>query len=94
MLGWLVARGIDPHIPLWDQSALATEGKFTRADFAYDKERDLYICPGGKELKTSGTVHDGSTIKYIAKRSDCAFCPLKPRCTRYWLLCRHRRQRR
>jgi len=81
MLGWLVARDIDPHIPVWDRSAVAPEGKFTRADFAYDKERDLYICPGGKKLKTSGTVHDGTTIKYIAKRSDCASCPLKPQCT-------------
>ncbi len=81
MLGWLVARDIDPHIPVWDRSAVAPEGKFTRADFAYDKERDLYICPGGKKLKTSGTVHDGATIKYIAKRSDCASCPLKPQCT-------------
>jgi transposase len=81
MLGWLVGRDIDPHIPVWDQSAVAPEGKFTRAQFAYDKERDLYICPGGKKLKTSGTVHDGATIKYIAKRSDCASCPLKPQCT-------------
>ena len=81
MLGWLVARDIDPHIPVWDRSAVAPQGKFTRADFAYDEERDLYICPGGKELKTSGTVHDGTTIKYIAKRSDCASCPLKPECT-------------
>ncbi len=45
------------------------------------KARNLYICPGGKELKTSGSVHDGSTIKYIAKRSDCAICPLKPQGT-------------
>jgi transposase len=81
MLGWLVAHGIDPHIPVWDRSAMAPDGKFPRAEFAYDKECDLYICPGGKKLKTSGTVHDGATIKYIAKRSDCASCPLKPQCT-------------
>jgi hypothetical protein len=66
MLGWLVERGIDPHIPVWDQSEVSANGKFPRADFAYDHERDLYICPGGRELKTSGTVHDGTTIKYIA----------------------------
>ena len=64
MLGWLVDRDIDPHVPVWDQSEVTAEGKFTRADFAYEKDRDLYICPGGKELKTSGTVHDGTTIKY------------------------------
>jgi transposase len=81
MLGWLVDRDIDPHIPVWDQSTVAPDGKFTRADFVYDKARDLYTCPGGRELKTSGTAHDGTTIKYIAKRSDCTACPLKPRCT-------------
>jgi transposase len=81
MLGWLVERGIDPHIPVWDQSEVAAEGKFTRANFTYDKEHDRYICPGGKELRTSGTAHDGTTLKYIARRSDCGHCPLKPRCT-------------
>ncbi len=72
MLGWLVERDIDPAAP---------DGKFTRDDFTYDRKRDLYICPAGKELKTSGTVVDGTAIKYIAKRSDCARCPLKSRCT-------------
>ena len=81
MLGWLVERDIDPHIPVWDQSEVAAQGKFVRADFTYDKDHDVYICPGGKALKTSGTVLDGTTRKYIAKRSDCARCPLKPRCT-------------
>ena len=81
MLGWLVANDIEPHIPAWDQTEVAAKGKFVRDDFTYDKERDLYVCPGGKELKTSGTVHDGTTIKYIAKRSDCTQCPLKPNCT-------------
>ena len=33
MLNWLVERDIDPHIPVWDQSKVAPEGKFTRADF-------------------------------------------------------------
>ena len=47
----------------------------------YDKERDLYRCPGGKELRRSGTVHDGTTLEYLAKRSDFGRCPLKPKCT-------------
>ena len=81
MLGSLVERDIDPHIPVWDQTEVSADGKFTRAEFTYDGDRDLYICPGGKELKTSGTVYDGTTLKYIAKRSDCGQCPLKPQCT-------------
>jgi hypothetical protein len=75
MLGWLVDREIDPHIPVRDRSTGETD-TFSCADVAYDKDRDLNICPGGKELKTLGTVHDGTTIKYIAKRGDCAICPL------------------
>jgi transposase len=81
MLGWFVKREIEPHIPVWDQSEVAADGKFSRASFAYDKDRNLYVCPNGKELKTSGTVHGGTTLKYIAKRSDCGQCPLKPECT-------------
>ena len=81
MLGWLVEREIEPHVPVWDQSEVAADGKFSRASFAYDKVRNLYVCPNGKELKTSGTVHGGTTLKYIAKRSDCGQCPLKPECT-------------
>ena len=81
MLGWLVSRKIDPHVPVWDRTQVTADGKFIRADFDYDKERDLYKCPGGKELKTSGTAHDGTTLKYIAKRSDCGQCPLRQKCT-------------
>jgi transposase len=40
MLGWLVDRDIDPHIPVWDKSA-RDDGTFSRADFTYDKDRDL-----------------------------------------------------
>lgn len=81
MIGWLVERKIDPYIPVWDQSEIAAEGKFARADFVYDKTKDVYVCPNGKELRTSGTVHDGTTIKYIARKSDCVRCPLKSKCT-------------
>ena len=51
---------------------------FSRTDFQYGQARDLFICPGGKKLKTSGTVHDGATFKYLAKPSDCGGCPLNP----------------
>ncbi len=79
VLGWLVAHEIDPHIPVWDK-AKREDGTFSRADFTYDKERDLYICPGSKTLKTTGRVHDGKTLYYRASKFDCEACPLKARC--------------
>ncbi len=45
----MVEREIDPQVPVRDQSDLGADGKFVRADLQYDRERDLYICPGGKE---------------------------------------------
>jgi hypothetical protein len=50
MLGWLVdERGIEPHVRVFDKSQ-RTGGTFSRSDFAYDPEGDLYVCPGEKEL--------------------------------------------
>jgi transposase len=79
MLGWLVDHKIEPHIPVWDRSE-RDDGAFTRADFTYDKERDIYLCPAGKILKTTGTLHSDKTYRYIALKRDCDSCPLKPRC--------------
>ena len=79
MLGWLVGRGIEPHIPVWDK-AKRDDGSLSREDFAFDPERDRYVCPQGKTLKTTGRVHDGKTLLYRASKSDCDACPLKPRC--------------
>jgi transposase len=80
MLGWLVNRDIIPHIPVWDRSDAKPDGKFGRYDFTYHKDRDLYICPANKDLKTSGTVHGGKTIYYRAAKVDCQACPLKLKC--------------
>ena len=79
-LHWVIGTGITPHIPVWDMSK-REEGILSRADFTFDRQRDLYICPQGKFLRTTGTVHDGRTIVYRASTRDCGPCPLKPKCT-------------
>src|SRR4051812_8469126 len=81
MLGWLVhEHGIEPHVTVFDKSA-RHDGTFSREDFSYDHERDVYLCPGGKTLTTTGTlVNDGATLLYRASKADCDACALKPRC--------------
>jgi hypothetical protein len=81
MLGWLVEQnGIEPHVSVIEKSA-RTDGTFSREEFAYDAERNVYICPGGKPLSTTGTlVNDGATMLYRASNRDCQSCALKPRC--------------
>ena len=75
----LMDHGIEPHIPVWDKSK-RTDGTYSRADFRYDTDRDVYTCPGGKLLQTTGKVHDGKTLIYRASTRDCGPCPLKERC--------------
>ena len=80
MLNWLVEeKGIAPHIPVFDKSK-RDDGTFSRSDFRYDPTDDVYHCPGGKRLGTSGTVHEGKTLLYRASKLDCDVCPLKPQC--------------
>lgn len=81
MLSWLVyEHGIEPHVPVFDKST-RTDGTFSREDFAYDHEGDVYFCPSGKMLTCKGTlVNDGATLMYRASKYDCDACSLKPRC--------------
>jgi transposase len=81
MLGWLVDQhGIEPHVTVFDKSA-RRDGTFARDAFTYDHERDVYLCPGGKTLTTTGTlVNDDATILYRATKHDCAGCALKAKC--------------
>ena len=79
-LSWLIGTGITPHIPVWDKGR-REDGTFSRSNFAFDKERNVYVCPTGKLLTTTGRVHDGRTILYLASTRDCSSCPIKSQCT-------------
>jgi hypothetical protein len=88
MVGWLVdERGIEPHVKLIDK-AERTDGTFSRSDFVFDPDRNLYVCPGGKELRKyhrafakprDGVTKEGTMI-YFARKQDCGACALKPEC--------------
>jgi transposase len=78
-LGWLVGHRIAPHIPVRDASE-RDDGTFSRTDFRWDRRRGVYICPSGKVLNTTGTVHDGKTLRYRASKFDCEVCALKMQC--------------
>jgi len=80
MLGWLMRREITPHIPILDREH-QTKNAFTRSDFAFDAERNVLVCPGGKLLKSSGFMRDDGSIPYWASTKDCGACALKPSCT-------------
>jgi transposase len=79
-LNWIVnKKKIAPHIPVIDKSK-REDGTFSRDDFRFDKDRNIYICPAGKMLHTTGTVHDGNTLRYRASKFDCSACAFKMQC--------------
>src|SRR5713226_3068344 len=80
-LNWLVKdKDIAPHIPVIDKSK-REDGTFSRDDFMFDKERNVYTCPAGKTLTTTGKlVNDGETLLYLASTRDCRNCLSKAQC--------------
>ena len=64
-LDWLVGHRIVPHIPVRDASE-RDDGTLSRSDFRWDRRRGVYICPNGKVLHTTGTVHEGYKLRYLA----------------------------
>src|SRR5208283_5604982 len=74
-LNWLVNdMDIAPHIPVIDKSK-REDGTFSREDFTFDKDRNVYTCPAGKVLTTTGKrVNEGETLLYLASARDCRGC--------------------
>src|SRR5436189_2167001 len=79
-LDWLVnEKQIAPHIPVIDKSK-REDGTFSREDFTFDKAQDVYICPAGEVLRTTGRVSSDHATRYIAPVPVCRACRLKPNC--------------
>jgi len=79
-LNWIVnEKRIAPHIPVIEKSK-HEDGSLSREDFTFDKDRNVYVCPQGKLLHTTGRIHDSDVLLYRARTSDCGPCPLKPKC--------------
>ena len=55
---------------------------FSRGEFTFDAERNVHVCPDGKLLRTSGTVHDSRVRNYLSQPQECRTCTLKQRCRR------------
>src|ERR1700685_2195643 len=79
-LDWLVnEQGIAPHVPVIDKSQ-REDGTFSREEFSYDEMRDIYTCPAGKTLATTGHISTDHALRYLASVTECRACPLKTKC--------------
>ena len=64
------------------KTAARANTQFTRDDFYRDENRDVYLCPGGKELRLRRLARSASRLfwEYQADKRDCALCPLRDKC--------------
>jgi transposase len=79
-------RKRDPHFAEQGRFQPRPDAKpslFTISDFLFDPDKQVYLCPEGKEL----TCHARNQVNryrtydvYHARPQDCAICPVKTRC--------------
>jgi Transposase DDE domain/Transposase domain (DUF772) len=72
-------QGIHAYIPIPDVDH-RTEF-FSVEAFTYEAERDVYVCPAGKELHFAPWHSTERQLRYRAFAKDCNHCPLKAQCT-------------
>lgn len=63
-----------------ERKASNIEGKFSKSQFTYDTEHDVYICPAGKTLTYGNTNRQGFK-EYRSDSSVCKDCPFLKECT-------------
>jgi len=79
--------GIKPHMSdLSYVQGLSGAGRrsgiFGLEKFVYDRERDLYLCPGGEELNRRRQKKEKKAYEYGISGKVCNVCELKLQCTR------------
>jgi transposase len=71
--------GIRAYVPLpdWERQ----RPYFGPGQFAYDAERDVYVCPQGQPLRRYHVEYTQQKVEYRGDPATCNACPLKAQCT-------------
>jgi transposase len=75
---------VTAYVPVPELGNAKRRGLFTREEFVYDAERDVYVCPQGAELtvmsRTSTKARYRKEFRVYATK-QCQGCPLRTQCT-------------
>ena len=73
--------GITALVPKVDTSPSKAKGRYSKADFRYDAERNEYICPAEQRLTYRfDSIEHGKTL-WVYMTYQCSSCPLQAKCT-------------
>jgi transposase len=74
--------GITAYVPKPIRGSAVREGFFSKEEFRYDPDRDVFTCPGGQTLSPLYQSKSRDNVKFdYCNRDACKACALRPRCT-------------
>lgn len=75
--------GITAFVPKPIRGQAVAEGFFSKEEFRYDPDKDIYLCPADQVLSPRhyGKSRDNVKIDYV-NRDACKACSLSERCTK------------
>ena len=73
--------GIIALVPKTKTSNAKADGRFDKADFIYDREKNEYRCPAGQSMIYRFTTIENGMTNHRYWSSNCKDCALKDRCT-------------
>jgi hypothetical protein len=73
--------GITALVPTTKTSGAKADGRFDKADFIYDPQKNEYRCPAGQSLIWRFASLEKGMKNHRYWSSNCKGCPLKDRCT-------------
>jgi transposase len=72
---------IEEQVSIVDTSGSKAKGRYSKADFRYDSERNEYVCPAGQRLTYRfDSVEHGMKL-WVYMTYQCSSCPLHAKCT-------------
>jgi len=77
------AQGIEAYVPKPLRGSAVAAGLISREEFTYNPDKDVYVCPEGKELKLRrrSLVRTNVKLDYCDVKA-CAGCPMLSKCTK------------
>ena len=73
--------GITALVPATKTSGAKADGRFVKADFIYDAEKNEFRCPAGQALIWRFASIEKGMKNHRYWSSNCQGCPLKDKCT-------------
>ena len=74
--------GATPYVPKPLTSGAKADGRFSKADFVYLPQDNVYRCPAGQTLPWHmATIENAMTLHRYWDLASCRACEIKSRCT-------------